>query len=314
MATTSICPLCKASWFKHLGKKSEATRSRGDIRLKQCIKCHLVFLAERPDSFDADLYAYYARRDGKSQTELYDPLTTHRYQQLLDRFATMTHGRKLLDIGCGLGHFVHTAVSKGWGAQGIDLSESAINICKRFGVPASKQDIFDPTLSTHQYDVITMFELIEHLPTPSPFISRATELLRPGGLLYITTPNYNALDRRVQGLSWEPINGEHCVYFTPKTLLQLIKSIAPTMDVISLTTHNVSAQTLRLVLQPSLSLSKSQPAISLQGEPLNEVHHEERRLRTQLESSSLMRWSKTMANKLLNQTRLGNAMTLLAKT
>ena len=314
---SSICPLCGSTTLSPKGTKSETIRTSGKLHLVQCDSCAFVFLKERPETFATDIYSYYSRREGLPMSELYDPLTTQRYIALLKKFAQRTHGRKLLDIGCGLGQFVHTAVREGWAAHGIDLSEPAVRICKNYNVPASCVDLFDEKLHPHSYDVVSMFELIEHISNPTVFLKRALSLVRPGGILYLTTPNFNALDRRVLGLQWEPINGEHLVYFTPQTLLKAVKKIEPRIRILSLKTSNVSALTIKTLLQPRSWPPQSNKedivTQSIEGPKIDAIHQEEKRFRARLETNPFLRWTKEACNSVLDTTQLGNAMTLLAQ-
>lgn len=320
MTTSSRCPLCGSKHSKLLGRKDEISRTGGELHLAQCTTCNLVYLTERPEDFTAELYNYYELREHKTQKELYHPITAQRYQQLLQRFSRLTTGRKLLDIGCGEGHFVHTAVREGWAATGIDLSESAIRICQKFGVPARCQDLFDTALEPNSFDIVTLFELIEHVPDPSVFLRRAIELVRPNGLIYITTPNFNALDRRVQGLEWEPIHGEHLIYFTPSTLQKTVTQANPNVEILNLKTQNISAKTLRTLLsrktwQPTAWSEDPHNTVvkSIEGEKMEAIQAQENHFRRQLELNPLLRWAKSACNHILDTTRLGYAMTLLAR-
>lgn len=189
--------------------------------LLRCSRCSHVYLDGWATEFVVDLYSYYSLRVGETREQAYNPLNTKRQRELLDWLATRTSGRRLLDVGCGEGQLVCTASEAGWDALGIDLAKGAITIAQSFGVNCVEEDFFAPSLEGERFDVITMTELIEHVPGPGRFLRRARDLLNPGGLLYITTPNFASLARRLMGGAWHPIHPEHLSYFTPGVLRNL---------------------------------------------------------------------------------------------
>jgi 2-polyprenyl-3-methyl-5-hydroxy-6-metoxy-1,4-benzoquinol methylase len=163
----------------------------------------LVSQANVGDTFDSRLYNYYARYSGLPIEEVYNSTNTAGYLELMRCFETLLKpliDERLpdsLDVGCGHGQFVFTACSNGWNARGIDLSESAIQVGKSFGVPIEARDVFDRSILPDSFDLVTMFEFIEHLSNPGRFLKRAETIVRPGGIVYITTPNFDSLERRI---------------------------------------------------------------------------------------------------------------------
>jgi SAM-dependent methyltransferase len=127
----------------------------------------------------------------------------------------------------------------GWQARGIDLSVSAVEVGKSFGVPLEVIDFFDARILPQSVDIITMSEFIEHVPMPNQILRRAEEVLRPGGVLYLTTPNFDCLDHRLTGPLWRAIGGEHLFYFTPATLKEVVRRHT-TFEIVNLATKNLS--------------------------------------------------------------------------
>jgi 2-polyprenyl-3-methyl-5-hydroxy-6-metoxy-1,4-benzoquinol methylase len=290
------------------GTKLRLNAERLGLLLVECVECEMVFLDNWGDDFETELYDYYAQRIGRSQQEIFRDVNRIRYQELLGRFESIVAGRSILDVGCGQGQFVHTARDRGWNPLGIDLSASAIELGLSFGLPVRQLDFFSPDLAPGSFDVITMFELIEHVPRPGRFVARAEELLRPGGLLYLTTPNFGCIDRRLLGSEWRAISREHLSYFTPKSLGRLVERSSD-LESLEISTRNISAGAL---FQAVKKLKRTGGAQSNGGTSRRERVASQRRfeqeLRSVIERSAMLRQAKGWANRLLDAGGWGSAM------
>ena len=100
------------------------------------------------------------------------------------------------------------------------------------------------------FDVITSFEVIEHINNPIEELANFDKILRPGGALYITTPNFNSVSRLINGPAWTVISyPEHLCYYTPKTLNKLLKKYGFIKKKVlttcySITRHKITHQNL----------------------------------------------------------------------
>lgn len=193
------CTVCGAADSKFLLDKTGDSRDDGIISLYQCNSCNIIYLAKYNQLYDDNLYAYYQKYQGKSKESLYHPLTQKSYKKVLRVLASYGGGMSIIDVGCGIGDFVDAALSEGYKAEGIELAQPAVEIAQGFGLPVSHLDFFSSKIEESSKDIVTMFEVIEHLPDPVAFLRRAEMVVRLGGLIYITTPNFNSLDRRVLG-------------------------------------------------------------------------------------------------------------------
>jgi 2-polyprenyl-3-methyl-5-hydroxy-6-metoxy-1,4-benzoquinol methylase len=164
------------------------------------------------------LYDYYERITEEDLGRRHSQENRSRHRQILSELAQYANGRTLLDVGCGDGQLLQTATEEGWDALGIDLSHAAIRLCQQRGLRASRTDFFDSSLDEQRFDVIVMSELLEHVPSPQRFLKRAEMLLEDQGVLYLTTPNFGSLARRLLGEAWSVIHPEHIGYFERSTL------------------------------------------------------------------------------------------------
>ncbi|MFN3403899.1 MAG: class I SAM-dependent methyltransferase [Cytophagaceae bacterium] len=123
-------------------------------------------------------------------------------------------GGNILDIGCANGFFLEVARDKGFNPFGIEISEySARLAAQKFG----KDKIFNGVLEEAKFpepmEVITMFDLIEHVYDPVDLLKRAKALLKENGIIVITTPNTSSLSNKLMGRKWTHYKLEHFFYF-----------------------------------------------------------------------------------------------------
>lgn len=282
---------CVDCGAKHISSLGYARRG---VTVGICGRCSLVQQERWSQGFDREHYDYYAERLNWSDDRLYPPINSRRIVALLESLRPRVAGVRLLDVGCGVGGFVRAATTTGWDAVGIDLSESALAICRRFALPCSNTNFFDRRLGRARYDVIVMSELIEHVPQPTTFLRRAHELLAPGGLVYVTTPNWRALGRILLKDEWRVIQPGHLSYFTPHTLSSCATRAGLRVETLSTT---------------SLSLAAIRTLVGRKQVPWNrQQRSEERRFREAIERSLVSRAGKRLVNGLLNATQTGETI------
>lgn len=127
---------------------------------------------------------------------------------------------RILDIGCFNGFFVKELVLRGYDAYGIDFNSDAIGYGERYyGLQGRLkcQKIQDVELSGERFDVVTMFEVVEHLPDTSELFTAVSRILKPGGLVVVSTPNSK--------MCWRPpldFPPHHLSRFSPRSLNSLL--------------------------------------------------------------------------------------------
>ena len=147
-----------------------------------------------------------------------------RWQPFLDTLAAGRRSNRLLDVGCATGEFLLAAQANGWEVYGVETSPPAAARAERL----SRATVHTGTLETAPFpdaafDAITMWDVIEHLQDPRAYLQTAARLLRPGGLLSITTPNIRSLAYFLLGPAWRPVGpNDHLYYFAPRSLARLL--------------------------------------------------------------------------------------------
>ena len=122
------------------------------------------------------------------------------YLRALLRVESLTGIGKLLDVGCGSGYFISIAKERGWDVQGVEISPGLCEKCQRnTGVVISNCSFEEADLQENHYDLITFWDIIEHVIDPVFCIDKAKTLLRPGGNALFCTPNEDSL---ITTLGW----------------------------------------------------------------------------------------------------------------
>ncbi len=125
---------------------------------------------------------------------------------------------RLLEVGAGSGGFVRAARERGWDADATEVSASGLAALAGCGARVFAGDLEDARYPDGAFDLCVSLEVLEHVPAPARHLSELRRVLRPDGLLLLTTPSFAGLSRRALGLRWRVIDPEHLGYFTPRTL------------------------------------------------------------------------------------------------
>lgn len=181
-----------------------------DFELRQCTACGLQ-LWDPPVPADS---AWYDTSDHYLAAPLVDWLGWY-HRWALDRLPD--GARSLLDIGCADGRFVHAAASQGVDARGVDHSARLVEIgnLRYGGDRLSRTAIEELKADGRVFDVVTMFEVIEHVIDPVSLLRTATSVLAPGGTIIVSTPNRLGRPHPPAELDRPP---HHLTRWTPETL------------------------------------------------------------------------------------------------
>lgn len=207
------------------------------MHVVRCAECGLMYLDPRPSP--ATIEGWYSRdyfcgsepQRGRGYSTYLSRSTARDLRRDAEQKLELVgnhvnlRGADVLELGCATGEASYAAAEKGAGVVGWDLSAEAIRIARsRYPQVEFCSAPVDRLSSTGvQFDAIMAFELIEHLMRPSELISEAYRLLRPGGILALTTPNAD----RGRSVGWEQWSGfltsfEHLYFFDSVTLTELL--------------------------------------------------------------------------------------------
>jgi 2-polyprenyl-3-methyl-5-hydroxy-6-metoxy-1,4-benzoquinol methylase len=194
------CPSCRFAWIAEGVKRGPGGRS--------------IYEDSSPVFFDAHQADYY--RDETAAEAARSKLTW-----------VMQHaapGGRLLDVGANLGLFVREA-ARHYDATGVEPSPTVVQWVRReIGARLEVGSVYDDDgRFDGQFEVVTLFDVIEHLSDPVRAIQQCRRFLRPGGLLFVTTPDMGSVMSRVLGRHWYYIDmDEHIALFTRRNLETLL--------------------------------------------------------------------------------------------
>lgn len=235
-------------------RESERLFRKFGYDLVRCRRCALVFVANPPGA-DAVEGFYTAEADYHS--ELLDPGgaafrhmrgIARQHLRHLARSTGTAQGLKLLDVGCSSGLFLDEARMAGFDVHGAELSPQTSRFARNhFGLDVQTGDWRDAGYEDGSFDVVTLFDVIEHLPDPKAELRDILRLLRPGGLLLQSTPNIDGLFPRLSYLVadaldyWpHPEPPHHLYQFSTGTLSALTEAAGYEIERADLTSIHLS--------------------------------------------------------------------------
>lgn len=246
-----LCSLCCATGeIAQTGVTDPDGNLQGTWSFKRCSnpECGVFWLdpAPRPDEMWKAYTTYHAhtrkskKSIGKAMLSLAHRLIrlsqwrlwlTNGLKQEADYLRFMTLAQEsvgtLLDVGCGGGRFLNRMQKRGWKVEGSDFVEQAAReVTARYGIKTHVGDLSQCALPSSSFDVITMSQTIEHLYTPESTLRECLRILKPGGLLVMTTPNVHSIAATEFGPHWRGWEApRHLHLFSVESLQRLTKRV-----------------------------------------------------------------------------------------
>lgn len=233
------CPICWQTGAREWLRAPDRLHGRKEqYTLLRCEACSLVWLSKPPKP--AEMHLHY--------TDAYDKLISAAGQnspeRWRDRNAALAPYKQfgaLLDLGCSSGAFLQTLGGKSWDLFGVEMSEkSAKQAQAKSGAHVFVGDILNAQFRAESFDVITCFDVFEHLYEPRRVISRIAEWLKPGGIFYVLVPNVDSAEGRIFKGYWHGLElPRHLFHYCPKSLKFLAESVG--LHEVLLETHRNQA-------------------------------------------------------------------------
>lgn len=194
---------------------------RGD--LVECRECGLIYRPDATENMAEFGENYYVEGVYSDYTAERDAIRSSAVRRLrmLER---AVRGRRLLDVGCAAGYFLEAARGRGWEVSGLELSPYASSRARASGFQVYEASILTPP-DLPPVDVVTLWDTIEHISDPSLALMNARRLLRPGGVIAISTGDRRSVVARMLGQRWRLLGDPtHKYFFDEATLSRLLNN------------------------------------------------------------------------------------------
>lgn len=216
-----ICPICESDAIKFFLEKN-------NFRIYRCDECALFFVWPAPEDLEQIYSENYFKKNQESEFGYVDYESDKAamrsvFERALDELENLSEGRRIFDVGAATGYFLDLAAGRGWQTAGSEISEYAGSIARDKG-----HNIFLGHLASvddsQSHDVITMWDVLEHLARPHDYLSKISRMLEPRGLLLINTIDGGSVWARLMGKRWHAIlPPEHLHYFSIESLKKLLE-------------------------------------------------------------------------------------------
>jgi SAM-dependent methyltransferase len=229
---TVACDLCGSRQSAPLFRLTDNLYGiPGEFVLQRCLQCGLMYLSPRPTEEAMGFYypQDYSPYRPPVEDERFPPMRWMRRRklskrrQLIERYHALGSGC-LLDVGCATGLFMHEMDQHGWRVTGVEPIPSAAAYARqRFNLQVFEGQLGEAPFQPSSFDVITFWDVLEHTFSPTAELARAARLLRPGGLLALSVPNWDSYERALFGAHWQGMDPpRHLYVFTRETLARLL--------------------------------------------------------------------------------------------
>lgn len=281
MSVVRNCIICDMSNVRFLSRYLE-------LYFATCINCKVVFSRIIPN--EKQLTKHYS---SYSRTLEASTVTQRVYDNWIAEWKRRDY-KSHLDFGCGSGELVKYALQNGIDSVGTEINDSVISKLKRSGVPAVKMS--ELLLSGRKFDVITLIEVLEHLPNPKEVLKQLDRILEKDGEIFITTPNFNSLNRFFFHENWRILSyPDHINMFSKSTLVKLLQEFGYSAERIKISGHTIR--------------DKKILARKLAEKRILDVSNQ----REFFDRNRLTRFIKRFINLLLHLTKLGDSISMSAK-
>lgn len=217
------CNLCgHDAWAVHL-----ACSNFPSGHLVRCRHCGLIRVGRLPSRneivgyYQDEYYKKTGGRFGGPVERLVHLFRRRRAHKVMD----LSPPGRILDIGCGRGLMLATLKQAGWTVLGTQVSKNAAAYAQEvLGIEVIVGDVLEARFPSQSFDVITLYQVLEHLPNPGEYLDEIHRLLKPGGWLILEVPNAGGVEARLFGcawLAWDPPH--HLYHFAPEVLIPSVE-------------------------------------------------------------------------------------------
>jgi 2-polyprenyl-3-methyl-5-hydroxy-6-metoxy-1,4-benzoquinol methylase len=220
----SKCPVCDSHNFIKFW-------AMPGYRLLRCLNCGMVWdpfpIANIESIYNENYFINENPKGGYANYFYGMNINKRTFRERIQRIdkKVSTAGR-MLDVGSALGDSLLEARKLGWkNLYGVELSEYAATESRKRGLDIKRGNLKSAGYQQNFFDVVTLQDVIEHVQNPKEETKEIHKILRPGGYIFIVTPDMGGLWHKLLGSLWYHYKpGEHIMYFSQKTLARILES------------------------------------------------------------------------------------------
>jgi SAM-dependent methyltransferase len=225
------CNLCDVDNTKLLFVGEERDWGTGEFfNIVRCNKCGLVYVNPRPD--EVEIKKYYPPEGWPRAKEKIDfeaaTINNQPWRKVMKlrtaHLLKYIKNGRILDVGCGDGFFLKYLEEKGWKVCGVEPGEVGARYAREvLGIEVFTGNLEDANFPDNCFDAVSLYAVFEHLPDPIKTLKEIKRILKPGGILFISVPNFGGLESRIFRERWLAVKAPtHLYHFTPFTLYQVV--------------------------------------------------------------------------------------------
>lgn len=230
----AFCGVCGSDEARPWGAvRGAGALAAHEFPLVTCVRCGLVYSRPRWASLDALYQEAFRGQHGERFNRLTETIIRWMEDRRARSVARLRAPGALLDIGCGRGIFLAALKRRGWQVAGTEVALGVAGPSHRrqLGVPILAGDFLQRRFHDGQFDVVTLWHVLEHVPDPRATLRKIRQVLRPDGWVLIGVPNLDSWQARWFGARWLHLNPPyHLSQFTVETLRRLLETEAFTIE------------------------------------------------------------------------------------
>ena len=224
------CPWCGSENAQPHIELKDLFLTQEPFKILECKDCGLLYTTPRPNKEEIGKYyqsdEYYSHQENKEGfiPKVYEKVKSINLKNKYNIATEKTTRGKILDIGCGVGDFLHTMEQQGWECTGVEPSEDAKAIAKKRIKAQLLSSEEQENLSDGSFDVITMWHVLEHVDALRWQIQQLYRLCKPGGRIIIALPNYKSYDGQYYKAAWAAYDvPRHLNHFNEETIVKIFE-------------------------------------------------------------------------------------------
>jgi SAM-dependent methyltransferase len=227
MSQSEACPICGGGQLSAWLVAPDRFHLRKQMyRLVRCSSCGGVSLASPPTP--AEMWEHYTEDYHKAIVTAGEGSAASRWKDQVKLISQhKPGGGVILDIGCSSGGFLSTMKGPAWKLHGIEMEESTAERARATtGAEVFVGDAVEAPFLSASFDVITCFDVLEHVYSPRHFLAKVLEWLKPGGIFYAMMPNIASWEAQLFGSHWFGLElPRHLSHFSPASLRYLMTEV-----------------------------------------------------------------------------------------